>query len=223
MRVLVLLVSILALTGFLAGCAAETEMPVEEAKEDTGVEEVAPEEPPETGSETTAPSAATNSGAVQSEQMMNASPEEKETVREQDQAQARQGISVTQTAAPNPATVGRPLTFTVTLTNYSVPQRFGFKDFLPPSVTLVSVTPSQGTCGTSHHGGNELGCTLGVVASGGSATVEVVATPTAPGTMTNTAVGLAEFTPATPANTGVATITVDPAPESGTSETHETH
>ncbi len=222
MRFLGLLAIILALTGFLAGCAAEPETPsVEEAQEDTGVQEVAVEEPPETTSETTAP--ATDSGATQSEQTMNASPEEKEAARKQEQARAAQGISVTQTAAPNPATVGQPLTFTVTVMNYSVPQRFGFKDFLPPSMTLVSVTPSQGTCGTSHHGGNELECTLGMVSNEGSAMVEVVVTPTVPGTMTNTAVGLAEFTPATPANTDVATITVEPTPEPGTSEDHGAH
>ncbi|MDP8952879.1 MAG: DUF11 domain-containing protein [Actinomycetota bacterium] len=155
--------------------------------------------------ETTAPSAATNSGAVRSEQA-NASPGE-----EEDSARIQQGVSTSQKADPDPATVGQPLTFTVSVTNHSAPQRVGFKDFLPPSMTLVSATPSQGTCGTGHHGGNEVGCTLGLVPSGGSATVEIVATPTVPGTMKNTAVSLAEFTPATPANSSVANVTVNPA------------
>jgi len=160
--------------------------------------------------ETTTPSAAMNSGAVQSERA-NASSGEEEAVGKQELARTQQGVSTTQKADPDPATVGQPLTFTVSVMNHSAPQRVGFKDFLPPSMTLVSVTPSQGTCGTGHHGGNEVGCTLGLVPSGGSATVEIVATPTGPGTMKNTAVSLAEFTPATPANSSVSNITVNPA------------
>ncbi len=159
--------------------------------------------------ETTVPSATTSSsGATQSEQT-NAAPEKEEATK--DQAQAGGGVSTTQKADPNPATVGRPLTFTISVTNHSAPQRVGFKDFLPPGMTHVSVTPSQGTCGAGHHGGSEVGCTLGLVPSGSSATIELVATPTAPGTIKNTAVSLAEFTPATPANSNVATVTVNPA------------
>jgi hypothetical protein len=79
-------------------------------------------------------------------------------------------------------------------------------------MTLVSATPSQGTCGAGEHGGGDVAeCTLGVVSSGGSTTVEIVATPTIAGTATNTAVGLGEFTPATPANSSVSNITVNPA------------
>jgi uncharacterized repeat protein (TIGR01451 family) len=211
MRLLMLSVMMLALAGFLMGCAAGGETSVEEVEEtEASVEEVASEESTETPSETTIPSPAISSEAAQSEGI-NASPEKVEAVREQDQAQGGQGISVNQTADPDPATVGHPLTFTISVTNRSVPQRIGFKDFLPPSMTLISVTPNQGTCGMGHHDGNEVGCTLGVVPSGESATIEVVAIPTVPGTVTNTAVGLAEFTPATSANTNTANITVNPA------------
>lgn len=129
------------------------------------------------------------------------------------QAQTEPGISTTQTVDADPATVGRPLTFAVTVTNGSAAQRVGLKDFLPPGMTLVSATPSQGTCGASEHDGADVAeCTLGVVPSGGSAMVEIVATPTIPGTATNTAVGLAEFTPATPESSDAAIITVKPAP-----------
>jgi len=76
---------------------------------------------------------------------------------------------------------------------------------------LVSARPSQGTCGTRHYDDNTVECTLGEVPSGGSVTVEVIATPAVAGTMTNTAVGLAEFAPATPANTDATIITVNPA------------
>ncbi len=128
------------------------------------------------------------------------------------QARAEEpGISTTQTADPNPAIVGEPYTFIVSITNNSVPQRVGPKDFLPTGMELVSARPSQGTCGTSHYDDDTVECTLGEVPSGGSVMVEVIATPVVAGTMTNTAVGLAEFTPATPANTDATTITVNPA------------
>jgi uncharacterized repeat protein (TIGR01451 family) len=161
-------------------------------------------------SETTIPSVATDSEAARSAEV-NAPPEKEEPTEEQDQTQTEQGISITQEVDPNPVTVGQQLTLTISVKNHAVPQRLGFKDFLPPGMTHVSVTPSQGTCGSGHHGGNEVPCTLGLVPSGGSATVEILATPTVPGTVTNTAVGQAEFTPATPANRNVATITVTPA------------
>lgn len=73
---------------------------------------------------------------------------------------------------------------------------------------LDSAMPSQGTCGTGHHGGNEVECALGKVPSGGSVTLDVVATPKVSGTMTNTAVGQEEFAPASPANSDEATIRV---------------
>ncbi len=101
------------------------------------------------------------------------------------QAQTEPEVSVVQTADPRPATVGQPYTFTITVTNNSDPQLVGLKDFLPSGATFVSATPSQGRCAEGHEG--EIACQLGEVLSGGSATVEVVVTPTAPGTITNTA------------------------------------
>jgi uncharacterized repeat protein (TIGR01451 family) len=160
--------------------------------------------------ETTVPSATANSSGVTQSEQINASPEQ-EAVGTRDQAQAEEGVSTTQKAEPNPAIVGQPLTFTISVTNHSAPQRVGFKDFLPPGMTQVSVTPSQGTCGAGHHEGSEVGCTLGLVPSGGSATIEIVATPTASEIIKNTAVSLAEFTPATPASSNVVTVTVNPA------------
>jgi uncharacterized repeat protein (TIGR01451 family) len=135
------------------------------------------------------------------------------------QAQTEPEVSVVQTADPRPATVGQPYTFTITVMNNSNPQLVGLKDFLPSGMEFVSATPSQGTCGMSHHG-NGADCTLGELPTGGSATVALVAIPTVPGTMTNAAVGEAELTPA---GSDEATITVDPAPESGTSERQEGH
>jgi uncharacterized repeat protein (TIGR01451 family) len=110
------------------------------------------------------------------------------------QAQSESGISTTQTADPNPATVGQPLTFTVTVTNDAAPQHVGLKDFFPEGAELVSTTPSQGNCGSGHHS-NAVQCVLGDLPSGGSATVEVVVLPTVPGTAKNTAVGGGEHSP----------------------------
>ncbi len=123
-------------------------------------------------------------------------------------AQAEPGIRVTQAAGP--ATVGQPFTLTIEVTNGSASQLVGLKDFLPPEMTFVSATPSQGTCGMGHHDHNTVECTLGELPTGGSATVDIVATPTAPGDATNTAVGQGEVAPA---STDTATIPVNQAPE----------
>jgi uncharacterized repeat protein (TIGR01451 family) len=124
------------------------------------------------------------------------------------QAQTDGDIGITQTADPNPATAGQPLTLTAMVTNNSVPQHVGLQDFLPPGMELVSATPSQGTCGVSPHGINGVECGFSDLPTGGSATVEIVATPTVPGTMTNTVVSGGK---SAPAKRDAATITVNPA------------
>lgn len=227
MRFVALLVIAVATAGFLTGCGAGQEVPVKEAAD---VEEV---EPPgttieeTTAEETTVLESTTNSEVGQSEQM-NASSEEKEAVGERDRAQAEPpGISTTQTAAPNPAIVGQPLTLAITVKNNSVPQHTALIDFLPSGVSFVSASPSQGSCDAGHHGGNAVACSLGVVPSGSSATIKILVTPTVPSTMTNTAVGGGEFVPQNP---NTSTIVVNPtpesgtpAPETGTSEAHGAH
>ena len=125
------------------------------------------------------------------------------------QAQTDRGVSTTQTAHPKPATVGQPLTLTVTLTNNSVPQHAGLKNFFPHDMELVSVTPSQGSCGSGHRH-NAVECALGELQSGSSATVEIVLVPTVPGTSTNRALGGGKHSPKNPDE---ATITVKPAAE----------
>src|SRR5215213_10722058 len=125
------------------------------------------------------------------------------------QAQTDPDIDINQTADPNPATVGQPLTFAVTLTNNSDPQHMGLKDFFPQGWELVSATPSQGTCGPGHHS-NAVECTLGELPRGGSATVEVVVVPTASGTATNTVEGGGALSPV---NSDEATVKVNPAAE----------
>ncbi len=128
------------------------------------------------------------------------------------QAQTDEGISTTQTAEPDPATVGQPLTFTITATNNSSPQHVGVNNFLPEGTELISAMPSRGRCIMSHHDSNDVECPLGEIPRGGSATVEVVATPTAPGTVRNTAVVGGG---STPAERHPITVTVNQLPDTG--------
>jgi large repetitive protein len=123
------------------------------------------------------------------------------------QAQTNHDVTTTQTVHPKPATVGQPLTLTVTLTNNSVSQHVGLKDFFPHDMELVSATPSQGSCGSGHRH-NAIECALGELRSGGSATVEIVLLPTVPGISTNRALGGGKHSPENPDD---ATIAVNPA------------
>jgi uncharacterized repeat protein (TIGR01451 family) len=211
MRILAPLIATLVVSVFLAGCGGQ-ETSVEETGEESADEETT-DRAEATVEETTATAGVASSASapepvrdkieLQKEERANASPE---AMRERDPAQS-EGISVTHTAAPDPATVGRPLTFSIVVTNNSSPQHVGFKDFFPPSMTLVSATPGQGYCGPLHHGGNLFDCTLGVIPTGGSVAVEIVATPTVPGTVTNTAQAGGGFAPVASVP---ATVTVNP-------------
>ena len=215
MRISAPLIATLVISVFLAGCGGQ-EMSVEETVEESAYEETTTEETNDraeaTVEETTATAEVASAvGAYEpvndtiepQEERVKASPE---AMRERDPAQ-KGGINVTHTAAPNPATVGHPLTFSIVVTNNSSPQHVGFKNFFPPSMTLVSATPGQGYCGPLHHGGNLFDCTLGVIPTGGSVTVEIVATPTVPGTVTNTAQAGGGFAPV---ESVPATVTVNP-------------
>ena len=80
---------------------------------------------------------------------------------------------------------GQNSTFTITVTNTGATDALDVvvTDALPAGVTLVSATPSQGSCpGTS-----PVTCNLGTVAGGGSATISLVVVPSSPGPLSNTA------------------------------------
>jgi uncharacterized repeat protein (TIGR01451 family) len=83
-------------------------------------------------------------------------------------------------------TVGRELTFTLTVTNRSAIPAPGLvvTDPLPAGVAFVSAASGQGAC---MFNGNSLLCSLGTLARGASATIRIVVRPTAPGPVTNTA------------------------------------
>jgi uncharacterized repeat protein (TIGR01451 family) len=95
-------------------------------------------------------------------------------------------LALTKTDSRDPAPTGRNLTYVLVVTNNGSDAASGVSltDQLPPSMTFVSATSSQGTCirlaGT-------VTCSLGTLASGTSVTVEIVVTPGSAGRITNTA------------------------------------
>ncbi len=115
-------------------------------------------------------------------------------------------LSVTKTDAPDPVAVGGTLTYTVAVTNNGPDAATGvvMTDTLPPSVTFVSAGPS-----CTHLSGT-VTCGLGSLANGGATTVTIMVTPTAAGTLTNTAsVTGNETDPNSANNTATALTTVN--------------
>ena len=97
-------------------------------------------------------------------------------------------LAVTGKAIPNPVLEGNNLTYSFTVTNLgpnpaSVVQ---FTNLLPANVTFVSATNSaRTTCATN--GGGAVYCTFTNLAANSSATITVVVTPNAPGTLSSIA------------------------------------
>jgi uncharacterized repeat protein (TIGR01451 family) len=93
---------------------------------------------------------------------------------------ANLGLSLA--AAPRPATVSQPLTYMLTVRNLSAVDATNvtLASRIPARSTLVSATPSQGTC----TGTGPVSCALGTVAAGTAAKVTIVVQPTAAGYLT---------------------------------------
>jgi uncharacterized delta-60 repeat protein/uncharacterized repeat protein (TIGR01451 family) len=102
------------------------------------------------------------------------------------QSQGTADLALTKTDPPGRAPTGRNMTYTLTVTNNGPDAASGVTvtDQLPPSVTFVSATPSQGSCSES---GGIVTCSLGTLGNGATATVNIVVKPTTAGTITNTA------------------------------------
>jgi uncharacterized repeat protein (TIGR01451 family)/CSLREA domain-containing protein len=100
-------------------------------------------------------------------------------------AQAAADLAITKSASPNNPRVGTNLNYALTITNNGPAAATGVSvtDQLPSNVQFISARPSQGTCGAP----NPIVCSLGNLAVGASATINVVVQPTAAGTLSNSA------------------------------------
>ncbi|WP_395808268.1 DUF11 domain-containing protein [Archangium minus] len=89
--------------------------------------------------------------------------------------------SATLTTSSTTVRVGQPLTLTLTVRNNGpvVAPFIVAVMRLPPPLTFISLTPSQGTCTVHEH--NSIRCKLGDLPIAGSATLTVVSTPRSEG------------------------------------------
>ena len=112
------------------------------------------------------------------------------------------------TNRPNGVAIGDTLTYTLTVTNLGpgTAHDTTVSDPLPAGTSVVSITPSQGSC--SNISGT-IGCLLGSILSGNSATVTVVVTVlgSAPASLVNTATVTTSAPIRTPGNDSSTTTT----------------
>jgi uncharacterized repeat protein (TIGR01451 family) len=83
--------------------------------------------------------------------------------------------------SPSSVNAGQQVTYTATVGNHGsgTTSTAGFQDVIPGKVTLVSVTPSQGSCS----GNPTIVCNLGSLAPGATVTVTIVVATTQPGSL----------------------------------------
>jgi uncharacterized repeat protein (TIGR01451 family) len=95
-------------------------------------------------------------------------------------------LSISKSGPSGRQPTARDMTYMITVTNGGPDPASGVivTDTLPPSVTFVSATPSQGTCGEDT---GVVTCELGTLGNGASATIDIVVRPTQAGLITNTA------------------------------------
>ncbi|MSU58714.1 MAG: DUF11 domain-containing protein [Pedosphaera sp.] len=93
-------------------------------------------------------------------------------------------LGVTMTDSADPASIAAGFTYNITVTNAGPTNATSvvLTDPLPAGLTLVSATPSQGTCTNS---AGTLICSLGNINDAASASVAVVVAPTVPGVVSN--------------------------------------
>ncbi len=122
-------------------------------------------------------------------------------------AQPTANLSVSQSAAPIPAPAGGNLTFTLTVANAGPDPATGVRLVVtpPPGSTFVSAT------GGVAPAGGTVTFNLGTLASGATATVNVIVQSGAPGTLVSTATVASDASdPATADNTATTSVTVVP-------------
>jgi uncharacterized repeat protein (TIGR01451 family) len=123
-------------------------------------------------------------------------------------------MSITKSGSPDPVGPGQHLTYHLTVTNNgassgpSTTSGVTVTDPLPAGVTLVSATPSKGSCSETA----TISCALGIFPGGASATIDIVVTVSplaSSGTLTNTAtVSAVTADPNLANNTATATTTI---------------
>ena len=128
-------------------------------------------------------------------------------------------LSLTKTDTPDPVLAGGELTYNLTVANSGPRAATGvlLTDTLPASVTFLSATPSQGTCSQT---GVTVSCSMGTVANGANATVQIKVRPNATGSITNNATVASSINdPVAGNNSASATTTVNPAADLSISKT----
>lgn len=94
-------------------------------------------------------------------------------------------LGITQTVSPNPGLVNTSLALRIVVTNSgpAAASSVTVTDNLPAGLSVGSAGPSQGSCNSNAN----VSCALGNLASGASAVITIVATPTMTGSFSNTA------------------------------------
>jgi uncharacterized repeat protein (TIGR01451 family) len=115
-------------------------------------------------------------------------------------------LVLTKSDAPDPVIIGSDITYTLTIANLGPAPATAvtLTDTLSAGLTLVSATPSQGTCAGAT-------CSLGSMPAGATASVTLVASATGGGVLTNSAVVTATETDPVPANNTVGQVTTTSA------------
>lgn len=120
-------------------------------------------------------------------------------------------LDLLQTASPSPATNAASLTYSLTAVNVgpSIATGVVLTNTLPPTVTFITATASQGSVTTNALG--QVIATIGSLASNANASVSILTVPNRVGTITNTAVVTSSLAdPNTADNTSVAITLVAP-------------
>jgi uncharacterized repeat protein (TIGR01451 family) len=100
-------------------------------------------------------------------------------------------LALAKSDSPDPVNVGEDLTYSITVEQLGgpdLPTGVRVTDPLPAGTVFESATASQGSC--SESGGTVI-CELGTLSTG-SATVQVIVSPIAPGTLSNSATVVAD-------------------------------
>jgi uncharacterized repeat protein (TIGR01451 family) len=103
---------------------------------------------------------------------------------------AQSDLSIDKTDSADPVTTGTQFTYSIAISNGSSvysesASGITVEDTLPNEVDFVSATPSQGSC--NRQGSKRVECSIGTLASGGTATVAIVVRAQRAGTAVNTA------------------------------------